>query len=46
MDKKTLGIIGTVLVIVFIVWLLGGSSISCREGFFNKDKKVIEITTP
>ena len=43
MNKNWLGIIGAVLVIVVVVWLLGGSRISCHESFWDKDKKVIEI---
>ena len=43
MNKNWLGIIGTVLVIVVLVWLLGGSRISCRESFWDEDKQVIEI---
>jgi hypothetical protein len=43
MNKNWLGIIGVVLVIVVVLWLLGGSSISCRDSFWDKDKKVIEI---
>jgi hypothetical protein len=43
MNKTWLGVIGTVLVIVLLVWLLGGTSISCRESFWDKDKQVIEI---
>jgi flagellin-like protein len=43
MNKSWLGIIGTVLVIVVIVWLVGGSRISCHDSFWDKDKKVIEI---
>lgn len=43
MNKNVGGIIGAVLVIVLIVWLVSGGSISCRESFWDKDKKVIEI---
>jgi hypothetical protein len=43
MNKNWLGIIGIVLVIAVVVWLLGGTSISCHDSFWNKDKKVIEI---
>jgi hypothetical protein len=43
MNKNWLGIIGAILVIVLIVWLLGGSKISCHESFWDKDKQVIEI---
>lgn len=43
MNKSWLGIIAAILVVVLIVWLLGGSRISCHESFWNKDKQVIEI---
>jgi hypothetical protein len=43
MNKNLYGIVGTVLVIVLILWLVGGNSITCRESFWDKDKKVIEI---
>ncbi len=43
MNKNGIGIIGAILVIVLIVWLLGGSKISCHESFWDKDKQVIEI---
>jgi hypothetical protein len=43
MNKNYLGIIGVVVVIVVLLWLLGGSSISCHDSFWNKDNKVIEI---
>jgi hypothetical protein len=43
MNKTLIGVIGTVLVIVFLVWLFGGTSLSCHESFWNKDKTVIEI---
>ena len=43
MNKNWLGIIGAVLVIVVVLWLLGGSRISCHESFWDKDKQVIEI---
>ncbi len=42
MGKNWLGIIGGILVVIFVVWLLG-SKISCHESFWDKDKKVIEI---
>jgi len=45
MNKNWLGIIGTVLAIAVIVWLMGGSRISCHESFWDKDKQVIEIKT-
>jgi len=38
-----LGIIGGVLAVIFVVWLLTGGSVSCRDSFWDKDKKVIEI---
>lgn len=43
MNKNWLGIIGGVLVVMLILWLLGGSKISCHESFWDKDKQVIEI---
>jgi hypothetical protein len=43
MNKNGLGIIGAILVIVVVLWLLGGSRISCHESFWDKDKQVIEI---
>jgi hypothetical protein len=43
MNKTWLGIIGAIVVVVLLVWLLGGSKISCHESFWNKDKQVIEI---
>jgi hypothetical protein len=43
MNKSWLGIIAAILVVVLIVWLLGGSRISCHESFWNKDKQVLEI---
>ena len=43
MNKNWLGIIGGVLVVILIVWLLGGSKISCHESFWDKNKQVIEI---
>ena len=43
MNKTWAGIIGVILVVILIVWLLGGSKISCRESFWDKDKTVIEI---
>jgi len=43
MNKTWLGIVVTALAVALIVWLLGGSQISCRESFWDKDKTVIEI---
>ena len=43
MNKTWLGIIGAVLVIVVVLWLVGGSRISCHESFWDKNKQVIEI---
>jgi hypothetical protein len=43
MNKKWLGIIGAIAVIVVLLWLLGGSRISCHESFWDKNKQVIEI---
>jgi hypothetical protein len=42
-NKTWGGIIGGILVIILLVWLLGGSKISCHESFWDKDKQVIEI---
>jgi plastocyanin domain-containing protein len=44
MNKSWVGVIGAILVVLLLVWLLGGNKISCRESFWNKDKQVIEIT--
>jgi hypothetical protein len=44
MNKNWLsGIIGAVLVIVVVLWLVGGNRISCHQSFWDKDKQVIEI---
>jgi hypothetical protein len=43
MNKTVVSIIGAVLVVILLVWLLGGSKISCRESFWDKNKQVIEI---
>jgi hypothetical protein len=43
MNKTWLGIIGGILAIILLVWLLGGSKISCHPSFWDKDKQVIEI---
>jgi hypothetical protein len=43
MNKNWLGIIGAILVILLLVWLIGGSKISCHQSFWDKDKQVIEI---
>jgi hypothetical protein len=43
MNKTWVGVIGAILVVILIVWLLGGSKISCHESFWDKDKQVIEI---
>ena len=43
MNKNWLGIIGGILVILLLVWLIGGKSISCHESFWDKNKQVIEI---
>ncbi|GMU35409.1 MAG: hypothetical protein AMXMBFR20_32810 [Planctomycetia bacterium] len=44
MNKNWLGAVGAVLAIVIILWLIGGGKISCRDSFWDSDKKVIEIT--
>lgn len=44
MNKNWLGAVGAVLAIVIILWLVGGSKISCHDSFWDKDKKVIEIS--
>lgn len=43
MDRNWLGIISTILVVVIILWLLGGNKITCKESFWDKNKQVIEI---
>ncbi len=43
MRNASIGIIGAIPVVILIVWLLGGSRISCHESFWDKDKQVIEI---
>ena len=43
MNKTWLGVIGAILVIVVVLWLVGGSRISCHESFWDKNKQVIEI---
>lgn len=43
MNKNGVGLIGAVLAIILILWLIGGTSINCRESFWDKDKQVIEI---
>lgn len=43
MNKNIVGIFGGVIVVIFVIWLLGGTSVSCRESFWDKDKQVIEI---
>lgn len=43
MNKTVLGTIGAIPVIVVVLWLLGGSRISCHESFWDKNKQVIEI---
>ena len=42
-NKTGVGLIGAILVVILIVWLLGGTRISCHESFWDKDKQVIEI---
>ena len=43
MNKTVVSVIGAVLVVVLLVWLLGGSKLSCHESFWDKNKQVIEI---
>ena len=43
MNKTWVGVIGVILVVILLVWLLGGSRISCHESFWDKNKQVIEI---
>lgn len=43
MNRNRLGIIGAVLAVILILWLLGDSSITCRESFWDKDKTIIEV---
>ena len=43
MNRNRFGIIGAVLVVVLIIWLLGGHSVTCRESFWDKDKTIIEV---
>ena len=43
MNKTLGGIIGAILVVILIVWLLGGSRLSCRESFWDHNKQVIEL---
>lgn len=41
--NRNFGIIGGILAILLIVWLITGGSITCRDSFWDSDKKVIEI---
>ena len=43
MNKNRLGTIGAILVVILILWLIGGTKITCRESFWDKDKQIIEI---
>ena len=43
MNKNWLGTIGAILAVVLILWLIGGTKISCYESFWDKDKQIIEI---
>lgn len=43
MNKSWSGVIGAILVVVLLVWLLGGTSISCHQSFWDKNKQVVEI---
>jgi hypothetical protein len=42
-NKSWLGIIAGILAIILIVWLLGRTTFSCHESFWDKNKQVIEI---
>lgn len=42
-NKNWLGFLGVLIVVLLIVWLLGGNKISCRESYWDKDKQIIEI---
>ncbi|MFN0135555.1 MAG: hypothetical protein ACKVS9_05485 [Phycisphaerae bacterium] len=46
MNKSWPGIIVAIAAVVLVAWLIGGSKISCRESFWDRDKHVIEIKTP
>jgi hypothetical protein len=43
MNKNWIGVIGGVLVVLLLVWLLGGSKISCHESFWDKNKQIVEV---
>ena len=43
MNKNPIGIVVGVLLVVALIWLISGGSISCGESFWDKDKTVIEI---
>jgi hypothetical protein len=43
-NKNWLGAVGAILAVLIILWLVGGSKISCHDSFWDKDKQVIEIT--
>ncbi|MBK9120681.1 MAG: hypothetical protein IPM18_13945 [Phycisphaerales bacterium] len=43
MNKTGIGIIGAIVVVLLIVLLLGGTKLSCKESFWDKDKQVITI---
>ncbi len=43
MNKTWIGVIGTVIVVVLLVWLLGGTNISCHDSFWDRNTQVIEI---
>jgi len=43
MNKNWATIAGVVAVVVVLFLLLGGTKVTCRESFWDKDKTVIEI---
>ncbi len=46
MNKNWVPIAGVIAVVVALFLLLGGTKITCRESFWDKDKTVIEIKKP
>jgi hypothetical protein len=41
--NKSWVIIGGILLVIILVWVFSGSSISCHESFWDRNKQVIEI---